>query len=46
MDIENKKDLMSTKKLKCLILCFKLTLFFYIYQQGDQQAKQYLVYLF
>ena len=33
------------EKHKFLFLCCILTLFFYIYPQGDQQAKTHLIYL-
>ena len=28
------------RKQKCLLLCFLLMLFFYVYPQGDQQGKK------
>ena len=42
MDIEKEKE-PDTKRKKqiCLLSCFILTVFFYLYTQGDQQAKKY-----
>ena len=38
VDIEKEPDV-NKKKHKCILLCFLLTLFFYVYHQGDIQAK-------
>ena len=39
VDIEKEPDV-NKKKHKCILLCFLLTLFFYVYPQGVQQAKK------
>ena len=31
----------DVKKKKCLLLCSLLTLFFYVYSHGDQQAEKH-----
>ena len=43
MGIENKKITWrkQREKQKFLLLCFILTLFLYLYPQGDQQEKEY-----
>ena len=38
--IVTKKENLKKKKQKCLFLCRILTLFFYVYPQGDWQAKK------
>ena len=42
LDIENEKEPdVNKKKQKCLLLCCLITLFSYIFPQGDQQANKY-----
>ena len=42
LDIENEKEPdVNKKKQKCLLLYFLITLFSYIFPQGDQHAKKY-----
>ena len=43
VDMEKEQEVRKKGKHKCPLLCCILTLFFYVYLQGDQQAKKNLL---